>query len=357
MTSSGVRQDDSPDSALLAASTVSSDEDTPIALSVVIVTYNEEAAVERCLESVFRACRDVPGFEVILVDSNSTDGTVARALEFPITIFRISDDDLTTPSAGRYVGTKHARGERILFVDGDMCISESWLSDALARLGGDVVAVDGHLNTPAADDQIRDVDAVRGVALYDAAALREVGGFDPTLRALEDIELGYRLTAAGYRLCRLPSVAATHFYEDKLSEPFRRWRFGYYFGFGQVLRKSTSRPRIFIKFLRRGCYTLGMLGWLAVGLATVLFPTAFVLWVASSVVLFVAVVSQLGVHRATIFWLANLLGAVGLVVSLVHPDLRDDEFSFDVVERLQTASIHSSTALDQASSHVTDQNE
>lgn len=310
------------------------------ALSVVIVTYNEEDNVEWCIESVFRACRSVESFEVLLVDSNSTDSTVQRASEYPITVLRIPDDELTTPGAGRHVGERHARGEYILFVDGDMRVNEPWVREALSYLEDDVVAVDGHLDDPAEDGAIRPVEAVRGVALYDATPLRAVGGFDPWLRAWEDIELGLRLVTDGYRLLRLPTVAATHVDENGWKEPFRRWRSGYYLGFGQVLRKSMTRPQILARFLGRTKFTFGLGCWLVIGAFSLLVPVAFVGWIAFSALAFLVLISQLGLEYAVKFTLAKFLGVLGLVVALPSRVNSIDSFPLEAIEHLQAGPIH-----------------
>jgi len=50
-------------------------------LSIIIVSWNVESLLERCLRSVVQGLRGVPGtadldYEVILVDNSSTDGTL-----------------------------------------------------------------------------------------------------------------------------------------------------------------------------------------------------------------------------------------------------------------------------------------
>jgi len=123
-------------------------EESP-SLSVVVVTYNESEHIGSCLESVFECCGSVEGLEVIVVDSNSTDDTVKRALAFPVTVYRITDDDHCTPSAGRYIGTQVSSGEHVLFVDGDMTLTPGWLPVATEFLDGNpgVAGVDGYLDT------------------------------------------------------------------------------------------------------------------------------------------------------------------------------------------------------------------
>lgn len=325
-------------------------------LSVVIVTYNEEKRVRQCIESVFDACRGVVAFEVILVDSNSTDRTVDYATDYPITVLRITDDDHTTPGAGRYVGTKAARGEAILFVDGDMILETGWLESALELLGDDeeVVAVDGHLNgstsqaSPESPDSHQDsdspqpVDAVWGVALYDADSLREVGGFHPYLESLEDIYLGYRLTAEGKELRRLPATTASHPDPEPFSEPFRRWRQGYMKGPGQVVRLSMGSTGVTSKLLYRLRHRFLVFGWLCLGLVSVgtLSVPAIVGWLALSILATGFVAAKLGMLGAGNFVVNKLVGVAGFFHGFARPPDPPGTFPMDVVEQIQWGPVH-----------------
>ena len=92
--------------------------------SVVIPAYNEAAYLGECLRSV--RAQDFPGHvEIIVVDNNSTDDTVAVAREFGITV-------LSEPEPGvchaRQRGTARARGQIIVSADADTCYDPDWLA-------------------------------------------------------------------------------------------------------------------------------------------------------------------------------------------------------------------------------------
>jgi glycosyltransferase involved in cell wall biosynthesis len=257
-------------------------------LSVVIPTLNEADRIEVCLDSVFRVCRDVSEFEVIVVDSNSDDRTVEIARQYPVSIFQIPDDGLATPSAGRYIGTKAASGDQILFVDGDMNLTDGWLGEARRLLTDreDVMGVDGHLNDGSGNSPEL-VKAIHGTMLYDADRLHEVGGFDPFLQGYEDIEVSFRLRAAGYELLRLPTVVATHSKGSGVTELKRRWQNGYLFGFGQAVRKSIHSPYVLGSLLRRRADQVLFLTWFLLGALVLLSaPDMMMLWIGGSAVLF-----------------------------------------------------------------------
>ncbi len=283
-------------------------------LSVVVVTYNEADRIEACLDALFETCDGISSYEVVLVDSRSTDGTVDIARSYPVSIYRLPPSVETTPGAGRYVGTELTSADRILFVDGDMVLEPSWLGEALEVLDSApaIAGVDGHLNGSTARES-RTVTSLRGVALYDRAALTAVGGFDPHLSALEDIELGFRFDEAGYRLVRTPTVAANHPFESGFGEQLRRWQSGYYHGLGEVLRKSLGSPSILGKVLYRyRQYGLGGI-WALCGPVSVAVGAAGIgLWVLLTVVGLVGLVALLGIEgtaRKVVSFLPVYLGA------------------------------------------------
>ena len=66
-------------------------------LSVVIITFNEEANIGRTLQSVQPLFADGKG-EVIVVDSGSTDRTVEIAKSFGAKVFAATDRSHATPA-------------------------------------------------------------------------------------------------------------------------------------------------------------------------------------------------------------------------------------------------------------------
>lgn len=318
-------------------------ENERIALSVVIIAENEEDRIRECIESVFDACRGVSSFEIILVDSASTDRTVDRATEYPITVVRIPEEHTVSCGAGRYVGDHFASGSMVLHVDGDMELTETWLPRAIERLReGNVAAVEGHLDESTATDAV-DVDKIGGVMLYDAETLRGIGGFDPYLRGYEDIDVGYQLSGAGYRLLRLPEVSATHHEEESVSEPLRRWRQGYLTASGQTIRKWRRSPSMLQRLVRRQQYKLGLLGWAGVGLVSLVSLPLLLGWLLVSALGFGAVATRVGVAEAAQFFIAKAMGLVGLAVGLSHPTAPASEYPLQAVDVIADGDVHVGT--------------
>lgn len=305
-----------------------------VPLSVVIIAENEEEWIRECIESVLTACRDLLAYEVILVDSMSTDRTVERASEYPITILQIPEKYAISCGAGRYVGDQVASGEFVCHVDGDMTLTETWLPRAIEYLTdhADTAAVEGCLDRSTQTD-VREVNKVGGVMLYDARALASVGGFDPYLLGYEDVDVGFKLTTAGYRLVRLPDVSAEHHDEDGvLVEPLRRWRQGYTIAPGQAIRKHIRSPAVVQLLIRRQQYNLGLLAWAATGVASASSAPRRAGWLLFSILAFIVVASKLGVGGAINFVAAKAFGIVGLVGGLFRPTPDPDTFPMEAVE-------------------------
>jgi Glycosyl transferase family 2 len=203
-----------------------------IQLTVIVPCYNGAATLERCLSGLLASTLPRRAWELIVVDDRSTDTTpdVARGM---------ADVLLTTPpgprgpALARNFAAEHARAEVLAFVDADVVVAP----DALTRFATtfaaqpDVTAVVGAYDTSPVDpglvSQYRNLLHHRVHALHAGtaqtfwaglgavrlAAFSAVGGFDG-LRyprpQIEDIELGYRLTDAGYRIVLDPAVQGTH---------------------------------------------------------------------------------------------------------------------------------------------------
>ena len=80
--------------------------------------------------------------ETVYVDSCSSDGSLDLACELFDSVLMIRCDSYMSASAGRYIGTIHAQGKWILYLDGDMLLSGEFIPVILdvirGRITGDV---------------------------------------------------------------------------------------------------------------------------------------------------------------------------------------------------------------------------
>ncbi|HEX2011721.1 MAG TPA: glycosyltransferase [Roseateles sp.] len=270
-------------------------------LSIVIKALNEERNIERTLRSAVAAVQELDG-EVILADSLSTDRTVRIAEGFPVAVAQLTNPADRCCGVGAQLGYQYARGEFVLVMDGDMEVDRDWLQAALAALRGDpgLAGVGGLVEDvnldniefrarqqrKPADMQAGEVDRLDMGGLYRREAIEAVGYLTHQgLHACEELELGLRLRAAGWRMMRLPLTSILHYgHTDPTWVLVRkRWRSRYVNGAGELLRSSIGQPW-FAMTLRALAKRLIVVGWwavlLALGLASLLGQPLGWVWLA-----------------------------------------------------------------------------
>jgi peptidoglycan/xylan/chitin deacetylase (PgdA/CDA1 family) len=199
-------------------------------ISVVIPAYNRESTLQSSLDSLL--AQTLTGWEAIVVDDGSGDGTAAVAEEYARRDSRISVRHQVNRgvSAARNVGIAAAGGEWLFFLDADDRIAptafENLLSAAEARPeataihGGYVyVSADGREVRVARPDESDDLFPLFArtcaiaiqTCLVRTELVRAVGGFDERLVTCEDWDLWQRLARAGAVFAAIPDYIA--FYE------------------------------------------------------------------------------------------------------------------------------------------------
>ena len=107
-------------------------------ITIVIPARNEEANIERCLDSFLKQSYYRNQFEIIVVDDNSTDNTapiVKSLLDEHSELFLISAEELPAGWTGKnhacWTGVNHAKGEWYCFVDADVVSEPRLLETAI----------------------------------------------------------------------------------------------------------------------------------------------------------------------------------------------------------------------------------
>lgn len=111
-------------------------------VSIVIPAYNEEGQLALCLDAIAR--QTVKPFEVIVVDNNSTDNTVAIAKKYPfVTVLRERRQGVVH---ARNAGFNAARGDIIGRIDAETVMRPDWV-ERVQRIfmRSDVDAVSGSI--------------------------------------------------------------------------------------------------------------------------------------------------------------------------------------------------------------------
>ncbi len=193
----------------------------PLPVTLVIPGRNAAKTLPACLGSVAPLLGKDGLQEIVFVDDGSADDTAAVAARYPVRVVRAAGGG---PGYARNVGWRAAATPLVWFIDADCVADADALRSLLPHLADADVAgaggtydnlypdstlaclihaeiVERHRLMPADVDYLATFDVV-----YRRAALEEVGGFDegnfngPGAPGAEDIELAFRLHAAGHRL-------------------------------------------------------------------------------------------------------------------------------------------------------------
>jgi len=198
-------------------------------ISIVVPVYNNVRDLQECLSAFKSSC--FPDFEVIVVDDGSTDGLSSVAAREGVRVLRLNKN--SGVSAARNYGARHAQGDILFFVDADVVVAPGAVHRVAKAFKDhpDVAAVFGSYDArPRAEgvvSQYRNLlhhfvhqngNSEASTFWGGCGAIRrsmfvEIGGFDEKRfrgPSIEDIDLGYRLKQAGYRILLDKSLQGTH---------------------------------------------------------------------------------------------------------------------------------------------------
>jgi GT2 family glycosyltransferase len=214
-------------------------------LSVVVPVHDGGSDFEYCL----RRLRDSSwtDYELIVVDDGSTDGSGALAQSMGATVAR--NERALGPAAARNLGAQLASASLLFFLDADVAVHPDTLGRGMARFMAEPTltalfgSYDDQPSAPGIVSQFRnllhhfvhqqgsfngDTRPVHtfwtGCGMIRRQVFLDFGGFDPRLYprpAIEDIELGYRLTRTGLKIVLARDVLATHLKRWTMSEMIR----------------------------------------------------------------------------------------------------------------------------------------
>jgi glycosyltransferase involved in cell wall biosynthesis len=213
-----------------------SERESDVFLSVVIPTYDRLPILTKCLRALEDQQYDpqvIAGYEVVVVDDGSSDGTInwlrSHASEFPHV--KLLEQAHCGPSAARNLGVEQATGDTIIFIDSDLVVTHVFLQShglvlrqGQADLGGDRFFTYGRvINTANFDEptaepyKVTDFSAAFFATGNVAIAkhwLVEAGLFDTgfQLYGWEDLELGVRLKNLGLKLLKVSDAVGYHWH-------------------------------------------------------------------------------------------------------------------------------------------------
>jgi len=207
--------------------------------SVIIPSYNSEATIVACLESVLNQDFAEP-YEVIIVDSSTDNTPTLIEQRFPI-VRLIRREQRVGSGTARNLGVAVARGDILAFTDSDCVVEPDWLQKMCERhdqflefaaVGGPIVNGNpeslvswaGYLaefnQFLPKDGNCRDVDHIpAGNVSYKHHVFGHYGGFpgDEFIKH-EDMLFSWRLRNAGEKLLYHPTIRAAHCHRTKLND-------------------------------------------------------------------------------------------------------------------------------------------
>ncbi|MEP6726985.1 MAG: glycosyltransferase family 2 protein [Bacteroidota bacterium] len=225
-------------------------------LSIIIVNYNVKYFLEQCLYSVQKAVRGMDA-EVIVVDNNSTDESVAYLQKIFSGIKFIVNEKNTGYAKANNQGWQIAGGDYILFLNPDTILGEDCLQRSIDILQHDnslgalgIRMIDGSgrflpeskrgFPSPRAsffklsglikvfpysktiaqyylghlpEKENNEIDVLTGAyMMVKKEVLKKTGGFDERFFMYgEDIDLSYRIRQTGYKNYYLADSSIIHF--------------------------------------------------------------------------------------------------------------------------------------------------
>jgi GT2 family glycosyltransferase len=212
--------------------------------SIIIVSYNSQADLRDCLDSILQACPDRTCYEVIVVDNGSEDAS-QMVIQQHYPMVRLLENTNTGYAGGNNYGAALARGEYLVFLNPDTVVMPGAIDALLGPLRTDpmiglttaclvhhdhpqqVNACGNQMhytglaycrgaNQPRTDYQTSTyVDAVSGAACAIRRSLfTTLGGFDPQFfMYVEDSDLSLRVRLHGLQCFYVAEAVIHHKYQ------------------------------------------------------------------------------------------------------------------------------------------------
>lgn len=209
--------------------------------SIIIRCYNEREHIGKLLHGIYQ--QTMEDFEVILVDSGSTDGTLEVAKEYPIDdIVYIAPTEFSFGRALNY-GCEAANGTFCVFASAHVYPTRSdWLENLLEKFEDDDDRAlvygkqRGADTTKFSEERVfrrwfpnEDIDRQSSPFCNNAnAAIRrelwEEYKYDESLTGLEDLDWAARVQADGYDITYASDAEIIHVHDETVREVYNRYR-------------------------------------------------------------------------------------------------------------------------------------
>lgn len=207
--------------------------------SIVIRTLNEAEHLPALLDSL--RSQTLQPDQIVLVDSGSTDSTVAIAESAGLDIVHIPPGEFTFGRALNW-GCEQAKGDVLVFVSAHVyALTNTWLEELVAPFDDPQVGLSyggqtGDHRSNFAEIQLlkrwfpdeatndQDTPFCNNANCAVRRSLWETTPYDESLPGLEDMAFARDIRADGYRVAYVPSAKIAHVHEEALRQTFNRYR-------------------------------------------------------------------------------------------------------------------------------------
>jgi GT2 family glycosyltransferase len=193
-------------------------------VTFVLPVRNDARRLARCLDSIARSRAPAVCTRVVVADNGSTDGSGAVADERGAVVLALPG---LRVAELRNNAAAEGPADHLAFVDSDHEIADGWLAAMAEVMSDDTIGAVGALCDPPPNGTWvqetygwlrgktrghKDVNWLgSGNMAVRRVAFDQVGGFDVTLEACEDVDLCQRLRAAGWRVVADERLVNVHY--------------------------------------------------------------------------------------------------------------------------------------------------
>ncbi len=197
-------------------------------LSFIIIGHNEGWKITKCFQSVFDTIEynKLSEYEVIYVDSKSTDDSIKRVKSFKfVRIFQISG--VCNAAIARNIGAEEAKGSILFFIDGDMEIIPEFLklvyneNNGLLRdfISGQLKNYNYNLNGKFENNSWQYKNVLKkdsysittgGIFIIIKNLWDLVSGMNPIFKRGQDLDFSLQLSKKGSKIFRKKEIIANH---------------------------------------------------------------------------------------------------------------------------------------------------
>lgn len=268
-------------------------------LSIIIVNWNTRELILQCIDSIMKSAPYLD-FEIIVVDNNSSDGSVEAILNSYPSVKMVANDTNAGFAGGNNQGIVLSKGDYILLLNPDIVVHNNALQKMVAFLDDQVYAgavgallynPDGTVQRhgmygyppslvqvvlfrtmlfpisnrvmflsakfwePLDLERTREVEHLPGACIMvRREVLNNIGKLDENFRIwFEDVDWSVRIKEAGFKLYLYPEATMTHY----CGQSFKIWN-----NLTYKLRFNTSMYHYFLK--HEGRFKANIVKWIVI---------------------------------------------------------------------------------------------